>query len=147
MMGIQSLSITDLPECCEGDIRLHIPSEFRRGVLKGDERKSIESAFSNLKAIAALTQRTDWSTLNVLDYGCGVKFAQALIQCEIDVQAYVGMDVFKEMIQHLNDTVARREFQFYHVPFKNEMYNPTGIELSADAQLPGSIKAYDLITL
>ncbi|MGH8560123.1 MAG: class I SAM-dependent methyltransferase [Burkholderiales bacterium] len=142
-----TLSLDNLPELCEGEIRLPIPTQFRRGALRGDERKSIESALSNLKAIARLTERLDWSALNILDYGCGVKFTQALIQYDIDVQAYVGMDVFKEMIQCLNDRVGRSNFHFYPVPFKNEMYNPVGVELGADAELPGSIKAYDVIVL
>jgi SAM-dependent methyltransferase len=146
-MNTPLLTLSDLPEFCEGKIRLHIPLEFRRGKLRGNERKSIQSAIANLKAIAALTERPDWSTLNVLDYGCGVKFTQALIQYEIDVQTYVGMDVFAEMIQCLNNRIDRPNFHFYHVPFKNEMYNPNGIQLTPDTELPGSIKAYDLFTL
>jgi SAM-dependent methyltransferase len=146
-MNTPSLTINDLPDSCDEEIRLHIPVEFRRGGFKGNEKKSIESAIQNLKAIAALTERTDWSTLNILDYGCGVKFTQTIIQYEIDIQAYVGMDVFKEMIQYLKDKVDWPGLQFHHVPFKNEMYNPNGIKLTADAELPGTIRSYDLITL
>lgn len=146
-MNTPSFSLNDLPDSCDEEIRLHIPVEFRRGLFKGNEKKSIESAVENLKAIAALTKRTDWSTLNILDYGCGVKFTQTIIQYEIDIQAYVGMDVFIEMIQYLNDKVDWPGLQFHPVPFKNEKYNPNGVKLTANAELPGTIKAYDLITL
>jgi hypothetical protein len=105
-----SLSINNLPENFEGDIRLHVPKEYRRGRFKGEERKSIESAIINLKRIATLTKRNDWSSQKILDYGCGVKFTQALIQYGIGPQAYVGMDVFKEMIQYLNDNVLQPNF-------------------------------------
>ena len=141
------LLLEDIPGYCEGEIRLHIPLEFRRGVLREDERKSIESASIGLKRIANLTGRTDWSNLNILDYGCGVKFSQALIQYNIDVQAYVGIDVYKKMIQCLNDRVSQPNFHYFNVPFKNEMYNKTGVELTAKVELPGNIKAYDLIIL
>lgn len=142
-----SKPICDLPNHCEGEVILHIPAEYRRGQFRGNEIESIDSAVNNIKAIAALTERINWSELNILDYGCGVKFTQALIQYDVDVKAYVGMDVFKEMIQCLNDGVNQSNFHFYDVPFKNEMYNPNGIVLTAESKLPGSIKAFDLITL
>ena len=51
------------------------------------------------------------------------------------------MDVFAEMIQCLNERVDKPNFHFYHVPFRNEMYNPNGVQLTADAELP-VLKAY-----
>lgn len=141
------MKVADLPPVCEGDIRLPIPREFRRGRWKADERRSIESAVTNLKAIAVLTERPDWSRLNVLDYGCGVKFTQALIQYAVDVQAYVGMDVFAPLVHCLAGNVLHPNFSFHTVPFRNEMYNPGGSELDRSVALPGSLLAYDLITL
>lgn len=146
-MNSRLFSLSEIPESCEGEIRLHVPPEFRRGALRRDERRSIASAVENMEAIAVLTERTDWSNLTVLDYGCGVKFAQALIQYEVDVKKFVGMDVFKALIQYLSERVNLPNFEFIHVPFKNEMYNPKGTELTAEAELPGSITTYDLITL
>jgi SAM-dependent methyltransferase len=85
--------------------------------------------------------------LNVLDFGCGVKFTQALIQYGIEVKAFVGMDVHSGLITCLSERVARPNFRFYTVPFQNAMYNKTGVPLTADSELPGEVKAYDLITL
>ena len=108
---------------------------------------SVVAAIANLKAIASLTERPDWSGLNLLDFGCGVKFTQALIQYSIGLHAYVGLDVYQQMIKFLTENVKNPGFFFHHVPFKNEMYNPDGIELTAESTLPGDITAYDLITL
>ncbi len=143
----KQFSLENIPDLCEGEIQVPVPIEYRRGALKGQERKSIESAVENIKRIATLTGRTDWSKLNILDFGCGVKFTQALVQHDIEVLAYVGMDVFKEMIQYLNDNISRQNFHFYSVPFRNEMYNKAGKELMANSELPGNIKTYDLIIL
>ncbi|WP_017324829.1 hypothetical protein [Synechococcus sp. PCC 7336] len=63
----------------EQETRLHVPPYFRRGHLRGGERASIESAINNLRAISEKTDRPDWTNLRVLDYGCGVKFTQALV--------------------------------------------------------------------
>jgi SAM-dependent methyltransferase len=140
--------ISDLPDHCEGEIRFHIPAKLRRGRHgKKDERKSINSALEDLKTIGSVTGRADWSYLDVLDFGCGSKFTQALIQYEVNVQAYVGMDVFINLIRYLNDNIELPNFHFYSVPFRNEMYNPNGIEMTSSSELPGSIKEYDLITL
>lgn len=146
-MHKESKSIRSLPKSCDGEIRLHIPEEFRRGALRGDEKTSIESAVNNLKRIATLTERDDFSNLKILDYGCGVKFSQALIQYEVEVRAFVGMDVFHQMIKYLNENVTMPNFEYHTVPFRNEMYNKNGVPLTATSELPGDIDAYDLFTL
>jgi len=51
---------------------------------------------------------------------------------------YVGMDVFKQMIRFLKANVDRRNFRYHHVPFKNAMYNPDGVELTAAASFRDS---------
>lgn len=146
-MEVPIRSIHRLPDEVTGPIRLSIPFEFRRGVLKGDERKSIASALAFFKETARRTGWDDWQRLTVLDYGCGVKFTQALLQYDVPVRRYVGMDNDAALIDHLKARVDSPSFSFFYVPFYNEMY-PTGdVPMTADAQLPGEWDAYDLITL
>lgn len=146
-MNKSLLTLDNAPSLFDEKIIFHVPKEYRRGKLGGDERKSIESAVNNIKRIATLTELNDWSNLNILDYGCGVKFTQALLQHNIKVQNYVGMDVFKEMIQYLNGNVKRQNFHYYSVPFRNERYNKSGTEFFSNIGLPGNFKTYDLIIL
>jgi SAM-dependent methyltransferase len=141
------LLISELPKTLVGDIRFSVPLKFRRGSRREDEKASIESAVTNLRGIAERTGRADWSNQKVLDFGCGVKFTQALLQYDVRVQTYVGMDVYKGLIEYLNDHVERSDFLFFEVPFHNEMYNPQGVELTGGAELPGDIHDYDLIVL
>jgi len=140
-------SIAELPDKLEGDIQLSIPLKYRRGSLRENEPKSIESAIRNLKGIASRTGRFDWSNQRVLDYGCGVKITQALIQYGVPVKNYVGMDVYEGLIHCLKDLVQKPNFEYYHVPFHNEMYNRKGIPLTAESNLPGNLSEYDLIIL
>ena len=142
-----SLLIEELPDTVEGEIRLSVPLEYRRGSLRNDERKSVESGIQNLKGIVERTGRRDWSNQKILDFGCGVKFTQTLIQYHINVQAYVGMDVHQGIIQFLNNHVNRPNFNYYPVPFYNQMYNRKGKRLKAYSELPGKTKKFDLIIL
>jgi hypothetical protein len=57
------------------------------------------------------------------------------------------MDVHAQIIQYLKDNVSRPSFFYFQVPFKNERYNKKGIPMTKNSELPGTIKAYDLITL
>jgi hypothetical protein len=41
----------------------------------------------------------DLGASDVLDFGCGVKFIQALVNCPQPVRRYVGVDVYREMIE------------------------------------------------
>ena len=45
------------------------------------------------------------------------------------------------------DYISKPNFYFYHVSFKNEMYNKNGIQMTKESELPGTIRAYDLFTL
>ncbi len=146
-MKNRSFTFKDLPERCDEKIHLHIPLKFRRGILRKDERQSIDSAIENLKQIAKLIEREDWSEMDVLDFGCGVKFTQTFVQYGIGVKNYVGLDVSKKLIRYLSKKVDQPNFHFYDVPFKNEKYNPKGVQMIASANLPGAIKTYDIITL
>jgi len=146
-MQTQLFSISELPNNLEGNIRLSVPLELRRGSLRENEIKSIKSAIANLKGIAERTGRSDWSNQKVLDFGCGVKISQTLVQYNINVGTYIGMDVHPGIIQFLKSHVNLPNFDFYRVPFRNEMYNPQGVELKLNSGLPGEIKDYDLIIL
>lgn len=139
--------ISEISNCCEEDIVLKVPLKFRRGVHRKNERKSIESAVENIKKIARLIEKDDWSEQTVLDFGCGVKFTQAIVQYGIDIHRYVGMDVSKGMIRYLTRKTNHSNLVFYHVPFHNDKYNQKGKQLTRDSVLPGEIQRYDIMIL
>jgi hypothetical protein len=145
-MGSNSI-LNILPDNLSEEIILSVPIELRRGSLQDDEKASVESALINIKGIAERTGVRDWSNIRILDFGCGVKFTQALVQYDINIKAYVGMDVHKGIIKFLQDHVQNPNFYFYDVPFQNDMYNQSGIKLTPVSILPGEILQYDLIIL
>ena len=135
------------PQLNEERIIINVPLKFRRGHLRDDPVKSIHSAVVNLNRIAVLTGYSDWSNLHVLDYGCGVKFSQALLQYCVKVGSYTGLDVYTKMIEFLQGAILKDNFHYYSVPFRNEMYNRNGQNLTEHSSLPGLIRSFDLITL
>src|SRR5680860_1876558 len=83
----------------------------------------------------------------MLDVGCGVKFTQAIINEGLDIGGYVGIDVYKPLIDFLRDAVRDDRFSFHHVDFQNARYNASGQgRMDPAAQLPVEGQEFDLIT-
>jgi SAM-dependent methyltransferase len=126
-------------------LRLPVPFEFRRGRLKHDERASVEAARVMLDYILESTGFRDYARLDVLDFGCGVKLTQALLQDGRPIRRYFGVDVHPGMIGYLQSKVADPRFEFAVVPFQNDMYNPDGEPMRPDSPLPCGDRTFDLI--
>lgn len=85
---------------------------------------------------------------DILDVGCGVRFTQTIINRDIPIKSYTGIEVNKPIVDFLNEKVARHDdkFRFIHWNIRNDMYNPDGAELSTMENLPLAEK-FDLIWL
>ena len=86
--------------------------------------------------------------VDILDVGCGVRFTMAIINRNIPVKSYTGIEVYKPIVDFLNENVAvhDRRFKFVHWNVYNELYNPQGVELSNFEALPLS-ESFDAIWL
>jgi SAM-dependent methyltransferase len=126
--------------------RLDVPRRFQRS-LKKDEEFAILSARLMIPELARLCGHDDLGELSVLDVGCGVKFSQVLVNDGLPIGRYVGVDVYRPMIEFLRENVTDERFEFHHVDFRNERYNPEGIAMTADSRLPVPETAFDVICL
>jgi SAM-dependent methyltransferase len=126
-------------------LRLPVPREFRRGRLKHDERASVEAALGMLDYILESTGFPDYASLDVLDFGCGVRLTQALLQDGRPIGHYFGVDVHPGMIGYLRNNADDPRFEFAVVPFQNDMYNPDGEPMRPDSPLPCGDRTFDLI--
>jgi SAM-dependent methyltransferase len=107
----------------------------------------VRSAQVILDYILECTGIPSYECADVLDFGCGVKFTQALLQDRRPIGSYFGLDVYTEMIEYLQNNVADPRFEYAVVPFQNEMYSPGGQRMTADTTLPCGDRKFDLITL
>lgn len=126
---------------------LSVPNELRRGARKSDEREYVDDGRDLL---AYMCQALGLNTLRghrLLDMGCGTKFTQAILNYDIPIGEYIGVDVYAEMINFLRSGNSDPRFSFHHINSHNDMYNPNGEKLSDDTRLPIAEYSCDLICL
>jgi SAM-dependent methyltransferase len=85
--------------------------------------------------------------LDVLDFGCGYRFAEAIVNNRLPVHSYVGIDVDREMIAWLKENVHDPRLSFFHWDACNPTYNPGGFPLTTAVELPARNRTYDLICM
>jgi SAM-dependent methyltransferase len=126
---------------------LSVPVSLRRGGLKNDEKKSIESGRQLIGLMCKAFGVADLGDKRLLDMGCGVKLTQALLAGELPIREYAGIDVYEEMIDYLREQVHDDRFSFHTINTHNALYNPAGEPLSESTMLPVSEAYFDLICL
>jgi len=86
--------------------------------------------------------------VDVLDVGCGVRFTATLINRRIPIKSYTGLEVSRSIVDFLQQQVERHDprFKFVYWNVVNQMYSPSGSDLSAQSELPVAGE-FDLIWL
>lgn len=125
---------------------IEVPIAIRRGAHTGFNRQVKSGAFI-LDYMARHLGYANLDNVAVLDVGCGSKFTQAILSQGIPIGRYVGIDVFKELMEFLQAQVADERFEFHDVNIHNEMYNPDGVPLSEFGAFPLPASAFDIICL
>jgi len=87
---------------------------------------------------------SDLAGLDVLDFGCGTRFADSIVNRCLPLKSYVGIDVDKPMIDFLRSNVVDPRMSFFHLNARNIVYNPDGEPIDAAAALPIGNRRFDL---
>lgn len=85
----------------------------------------------------SMCENLGWPSLagkRLLDFGCGVRFAQTIVNLGLEIGAYTGVDVNAEAIQWLRQNVTDQRLLFLHLNMKNQLYSPEGGSL-----VPGTL--------
>jgi len=127
--------------------RLDVPEEFRRSHTAQDKGRVDDSARFLIRHVCETVGLADLSETDLLDVGCGTKFASAFVNDRIPVRSYVGLDVYGEMIDFLRREVRDPRFTFVHFDVRNELYNPDAPPMTADTDLGIGAQSFDLIWL
>src|SRR4029450_10916443 len=125
---------------------LDIPTKFNRSAHK-DPDATAESAVYLLRYICDKLGLPDLSQQDMLDVGCGTKFTQALLNHGLSIKSYVGVDVYREMIDFLCENVADPRFEYHHVDVQNDLYNPDAPPMTAHTGLGVGHRTFDVICL
>ncbi len=80
----------------------------------------------------------------VLDFGCGVRFTQAIVNTGYPFGRYFGVDVCRPMIEFLQANVSDGRFAYHCLDAYNPMYNPGGRPLTPETTLPVAEHDFDV---
>jgi SAM-dependent methyltransferase len=112
-----------------------------------DEDQSLESALFQIDHMCEHVGCKDLSDIELLDFGCGSRFTRALISESLPIKRYVGVDVYRKMIEWLRKSVDDPRFEYFHVNAHNALYNPNGEILTEETELPIAGQTFDVICL
>lgn len=107
---------------------LEVPDNFNRNAIPVREMATPEETGKML--IDYMCERIgidDLGEMDVLDFGCGVRFAQSIINCGLPIGTYTGIEVEEKLVRFLIEEVKDKRFNFYHVDVANQYYNPNGL--------------------
>jgi len=125
-----------------------VPQRFNRNSQKVSSLMPAQDSGAWL--LERMRQRIGLKTLaasRLLDFGCGVRFTQAILNHRIPIRSYTGIDCFAEMIDFLRSTVRDPRFSYVLLDAHHPLYNPKGRPLSNETELPLPLHAFDVISL
>lgn len=131
---------------CAMERPLIIPDELHRNAPDVHIHGPEKTGATLIRLVIDRLGLKDLSDCDVLDIGCGVRFAQAIINRDIPIKSYTGVDVHRPLIEHLQREVDDPRFSFAHWDAKNAKYNPEGTTITPESRLP-VIGAFDIVWL
>jgi SAM-dependent methyltransferase len=126
---------------------LDVPRRFRRGQHGTDDEENMQSALWCLDHLAASVGVADLGAVDLLDIGCGVKFTEAILTHDLPVRRYIGVDVYREMVEFLQGAVTDPRFTYAHIDAHNDLYNPDGRPLADFERFPIGDDLVDVVCL
>jgi SAM-dependent methyltransferase len=127
---------------------LAIPEKFNRN--HPAVRAMGTQADTGLRLLEYICERVGIHSLGgleMLDFGCGCRFADAIINRDVPLKSYVGIDVYKEMIDFLAEHANDPRLEFFHIDARNPEYNKDGVPLSLDTVLPIAGRKFDIVCM
>lgn len=83
---------------------------------------------------------------DILDIGCGTRFAASIINRNIDVKSYTGIDIVRDLIEFLSTSTENIDnMKFYYWNVKNALYNPGGEDIKEDDDFPVEGRFFDIV--
>jgi SAM-dependent methyltransferase len=129
-------------------VRLRVPAKFNRNSAKVTALMPPEQ--SGVFLLHRMRERLGLETLenaSLLDFGCGVRFSQAILNTDFRIGAYLGVDNYGEMIAFLQSAVRDRRMSYAFLDAYHPLFNKTGQPLSAETRLPIAEKQYDIVSM
>jgi SAM-dependent methyltransferase len=125
---------------------LEVPQRLNRARHKRPE-EAVAGAAILIRHVCDTLGLADLSNHDVLDVGCGTRFTQAFLDQGLPIKSYVGVDVYREMIEFLRANVTDSRFRYRHIDVRNERYNPGAPPMTEQTDLGLGEQTFDIIWL
>jgi SAM-dependent methyltransferase len=125
-----------------------VPDRFNRNA--PEVRAMAPAADTGADLLRYMSERVglvDLSASDVLDFGCGSRFADAIVNRGVPVRSYVGVDVDQPMIEFLRVNVGDSRLAFHHIDVRSPIYNAAGRLLTMHDRLPLAENAFDVVCM
>jgi 2-polyprenyl-3-methyl-5-hydroxy-6-metoxy-1,4-benzoquinol methylase len=100
--------------------------------------------------LKCMAERLGWRNFenrSLYDFGCGVSFARAIANLNLDFDRYVGIDVNAEAIRWLREHLPEPKFRFAHFDAQNSMYHAGGKPIDEHIALPFAAERFDAVCM
>ncbi|CAN7295604.1 class I SAM-dependent methyltransferase [Aminobacter sp. LjRoot7] len=94
----------------------------------------------------SISRRLGWHSLagmRLLDLGCGVRLARAIVNLQMPIGLYAGVDVNAASIAWLKENVQDARLRFEHLDMHNALYNPAGAHPADDELSRRGLTGFD----
>jgi SAM-dependent methyltransferase len=126
---------------------LVVPLSLHRNAPAVSPTAAVDGAVQLIDHMCGHLGVSDLGELEVLDFGCGVRFTQAFVDRGVPIGHYVGVDAAADVIGFLRAAVDDPRLEHYHLDAHNDLYNPTGQPLSELTVPEIEGRKFDLICL
>ncbi len=125
---------------------IDVPPKFIRSAVT-DEAETVAGAGHLLAELSAILDRPDLGGVDLLDVGCGIKFSQAILNGDLPLGSYTGVDIYADLIEFLSSEVTDERFTYRHLDAANDLYNPDGQPFTTTSDLGIGDARFDAICL
>jgi SAM-dependent methyltransferase len=85
--------------------------------------------------------------IRLLDFGCGVRFSQAIVNTGFRIGAYTGVDNDRAMIEFLQRNVRDRRMSYVFLDAQHHLYDAAGRPMDFTTRLPLEEERYDIASM
>ena len=85
-----------------------------------------------------------YADLRVLDFGCGVRFSQTIVNAGFELGHYAGVDNCRDVIDFLSAHARDLRLSYHFLDAHHPLYHPTGQALSETARLDVDDASFDV---
>jgi SAM-dependent methyltransferase len=85
----------------------------------------------------------------LLDFGCGSRFTDSIVNLNVPIKSYTGIDTNEELIYFLKKNVFDDKLSYYHFDMYNHTYNKTAPPFTSSSKLHTDLdeKKFDIISM